>query len=85
MGLKWGAIGNTLGEHIEDLGNLKGTWREQRKNETVTSGIMDWLDVLIGPGGLLLLNFLLLQPQFQFYGWGWGKRKRKRKTKLGCE
>jgi hypothetical protein len=27
MGLEWGAIRNTLGEHIE---NLKGTWWEQR-------------------------------------------------------
>jgi len=30
MGLKPGAIGNTLGEHI---GNLKGTCWEQRENE----------------------------------------------------
>jgi hypothetical protein len=30
IGLKPGAIGNTLGEHI---GNLKGTCWEQRKNE----------------------------------------------------
>ncbi len=29
MGLTWGAIGNTLGEHI---GNLNGTCWEQRKN-----------------------------------------------------
>jgi hypothetical protein len=29
-GLKWGAIGNTLGEHI---GNLKGTCWEQRKKK----------------------------------------------------
>ncbi len=30
MGLKWGAIGNTLEKHI---GNFKGTCWEQRKNE----------------------------------------------------
>jgi hypothetical protein len=30
MGLKRGATWNTLKEHI---GNLKGTYREQRKNE----------------------------------------------------
>jgi hypothetical protein len=28
MGLKGGAVGNTLAEHI---GNMKGTWWEQRK------------------------------------------------------
>jgi hypothetical protein len=40
MGLNWGTIGNTLGEHIGNLGNywepdgnLKGTCWEQRKNE----------------------------------------------------
>jgi hypothetical protein len=36
MGLKCGAIGNTLGEHIENswesIGNLKFTCWEQRKN-----------------------------------------------------
>jgi hypothetical protein len=31
-GLKPGAIGNTLGEHIE---NLKGTCWEQRKKKTI--------------------------------------------------
>ncbi len=30
MGVKGGAIGNTIGEHI---GNLKGTCWEQKKNE----------------------------------------------------
>jgi len=34
MGLKQGAIWNTLGEHI---GNLKGTCWEQRKNEKNTN------------------------------------------------
>jgi hypothetical protein len=48
MGLKWGAIGNVLGEHIgnlenilrtwwEPIGNLKGTCWEQRKNEKKSS------------------------------------------------
>jgi hypothetical protein len=32
MGLKRGAIGNTLGEHI---GNLKGTYCEQRKMKKI--------------------------------------------------
>jgi hypothetical protein len=46
MGLKQGAIGNTLGEHIENFGNVMGTpWEiegniegtcwEQRKNEKI--------------------------------------------------
>jgi hypothetical protein len=48
LAIKWGAIGNTLGEHIGNLGNilgtwwqpignLKGTWWEQRKNEKKSS------------------------------------------------
>ncbi len=31
MGLKWDAIGNNLGEHIRNLGNILG----QRKNEKI--------------------------------------------------
>jgi len=32
-GLKQGAIGNTLGEHNENLGNLMGTcWEQWKKN-----------------------------------------------------
>jgi hypothetical protein len=31
MGLKQGVIENTLGEHIGNLGNILGTWREQSK------------------------------------------------------
>jgi hypothetical protein len=34
---------------------------------------VDWLDILIGPGGLLLVVSDLLQSQFQFYGSGWEK------------
>jgi hypothetical protein len=44
MGLKRGAIGNTLGEHIENLRNMRerdgnplGTLWEQRKNEKKSS------------------------------------------------
>jgi hypothetical protein len=33
MGLKQGAIGNNLGKHIGNLGNIKVTCWEQRKNE----------------------------------------------------
>jgi hypothetical protein len=33
MGLKPGAIGNTLGEHIGNLGNIFGTWKEHVKNK----------------------------------------------------
>ncbi len=32
MGLKWGAIGNTLGEHIGNLGNILRTWWEPIEN-----------------------------------------------------
>jgi hypothetical protein len=32
-GIKQGAIGNTHEEHIGNLGNMKGTYWEQRKNE----------------------------------------------------
>jgi hypothetical protein len=39
MGFERGAIVNTLGEHIENLiepiGNLKGTFWEQRKTEKI--------------------------------------------------
>ncbi len=34
MGLKWGAIGNALGEHIENLmGTRLGTWKEYDGNK----------------------------------------------------
>jgi hypothetical protein len=33
--------------------------------------LSDWLDTLIGPGGLLLVVFHHLNSQFQFYWWGW--------------
>jgi hypothetical protein len=32
MGLKRDAIGNTLGEHIENLGNILGTKGKMKKN-----------------------------------------------------
>jgi hypothetical protein len=32
MGLKLGAIGNTLGKHIENLRNMLGTHWEHRRN-----------------------------------------------------
>jgi hypothetical protein len=34
---------------------------------------VDWLDGLIGPGGLQLVVSLLLQTQFQSYGQVWEK------------
>jgi len=33
MGLKWGAIGNTLGEHIGNLGKILETWEEHVENK----------------------------------------------------
>jgi hypothetical protein len=44
----------------------------KRHKESLTPAV-DWLDALIGPGGLLLLLSDLLQSQFQFYGWGQNK------------
>jgi hypothetical protein len=38
---------------------------------------LDWLDILIGPGGLLLLGYDLLQPMFYVHGWGLGNNKSK--------
>jgi hypothetical protein len=37
MGLKQGAIGNTLGEHIGKIGNILGTYWGQRKSEKKSS------------------------------------------------
>jgi hypothetical protein len=44
----------------------------KRHRESLTPAV-DWLNALIGPGGLLLLLSDLLQSQFQFYGWGQNK------------
>ncbi len=33
MGLKQGAIGNTLGEHIGNIENILGKWKEQVGNK----------------------------------------------------
>ncbi len=38
---------------------------------------LDWLDILIGPGGLLLPGYDLLQPMFYDHGWGLGNNKLK--------
>jgi hypothetical protein len=41
MGLKPGAIGNTLGEHVENLGNTLGThWELER--EHVENKVLGW-------------------------------------------
>jgi hypothetical protein len=45
MGLKRGAIGNTLGEHI---GNLEGTYWEQRTNENKSRHFKHMLSFPIG-------------------------------------
>jgi len=33
MGLKWGAIAHTLAQHIENLWNILGTWKEHVGNK----------------------------------------------------
>jgi hypothetical protein len=38
---------------------------------------LDRLDILIGPGGLLLLGYDLLQPMFYVCGWALGNNKSK--------
>jgi hypothetical protein len=39
----------------------------QQAQQSLTPAV-DWLDGLIGPGGLLILVSHLFQSQFQFYG-----------------
>jgi hypothetical protein len=39
MGLMWGGIGNTIGEHIGNLGNTLGTWWEPEENMLDTLGV----------------------------------------------
>ncbi len=51
----------------EDTGAAKG-----RTHQTLTPAV-DWLDNLIGPGGLLLVVSHLLQSQFQFDEGSWKK------------
>jgi hypothetical protein len=45
------------------------------KPNTSCSLAVDWLDKLIGPGGLLLVASHHLQSQSHFYGWRWEKAK----------
>ncbi len=44
--------------------------------------VFDWPNIVIGPGGFLLVVPIYLQSQFQFYWWGC---KKKWITELGCE
>jgi hypothetical protein len=46
---------------------LQSMLRVEKSLAKLTPAI-DWLDGLIGPGGLLLVASHLLQSQFQFYG-----------------
>ncbi len=36
---------------------------------TAVFPVFDWLSIMIGPGGLLLVVPTYLKSQFQFYGW----------------
>ncbi len=47
-----------------------GSWGWKKAQQSLTPAV-DWLNDLIGPGGLLLVVSHLLQSHFQFYGWGW--------------
>jgi len=61
MGLKRGAIGNTLGEHI---GNLEGTYWEQRTNENKSRHFKHMLSFPIG-----CMKFLLPKLFITILAW----------------